>query len=335
MLLGELGRRHGDPSEDLDGWADEMVVELKLAVGPHKLPLGYNANLDADELFPTMGFACRRFREEVAQYMAYEPGTECPRDAVFAQRLMLKGCEPLPRRRCRPPSPKEYVLWAKPADTNVVWDAYACKNYSCPVSRERRREAAADCNDCFDLEVRENRRWVADGPGLDFGMDSVLAARPRGTVRVGLDIGGGSGTFAARMRERGVTVVSTTANSDGPLDSFIAGQGLVAVHVSVAHRLPFYDHTLDIVHSMRVLSDWLPAPVVEAALYDIYRVLRPGGLFWLDHFFCRGEQLNATYVPMIQSIGFNELRWVTARKLDRGPEKNEWYLSALLEKPIT
>ncbi|KAG6483426.1 hypothetical protein ZIOFF_060073 [Zingiber officinale] len=337
-LLG--AQRHGDRGrEEEEDWPEE----LKLAVGPHKLPLGRSGNLGTDGLFPAMGSACRRFREELTRYMTYEVGKECPSDAAFAQRLMLKGCEPLPRRRCHPPSPNGYVepaalpesLWTTPADTSVVWDAYTCKNYSCLVQRGRTKGSNADCNDCFDLEGREKSRWLADGEGLDFGMDAVLAARPEGTVRLGLDIGGGSGTFAARMRERGVTVVSTTMDFDGPFNSFIAARGLVALHLTVAHRLPFYDRTLDIVHSMHVLSNWIPDAVLEFALFDIYRVLRPGGLFWLDHFFCSGDQLDATYGPMIGRIGFSKLRWVTGRKLDRGVEKNEWYLSALLEKPLT
>ncbi|EHA8589337.1 putative methyltransferase PMT21 [Cocos nucifera] len=75
--------------------------------------------------------------------------------------------------------------------------------------------------------------------------------------------------------------------------------------------------------------------MLEFALYDIYRVLRPGGLFWLDHFFCIGKQLNTTYVPTFDRIGFKRLRWNAGRKLDRGIEMDEWYLSALLEKPVT
>lgn len=74
---------------------------------------------------------------------------------------------------------------------------------------------------------------------------------------------------------------------------------------------------------------------MEFALFDIFRVLRPGGLFWLDHFFCVGKEMNSTYVPMFERIGFRKLRWDAGRKLDRGIDKNEWYLSALLEKPMT
>uniref|UniRef100_A0A8I7BH86 Methyltransferase type 11 domain-containing protein n=1 Tax=Hordeum vulgare subsp. vulgare TaxID=112509 RepID=A0A8I7BH86_HORVV len=174
-----------------------------------------------------------------------------------------------------------------------------------------------------------------DDGALSYSIDAVLATNPNGTVRIGLDIGGGSGTFAARMQERGVTVVTTSMNFDGPFNSFIASRGLVPMHLSIAHRLPFFDGTLDIVHSMHVLSHWIPDVMLEFMLFDIYRVLRPGGLFWLDHFFCLGTQMNTTYVPMVNQIGFNKVRWNVRRKLDRGIKLNEWYLSALLEKPTT
>ncbi|XP_025822175.1 uncharacterized protein LOC112897983 [Panicum hallii] len=336
-------------------WRQEFPAgELRLAVGPHRLPLGPSRRLggESEMLFPALGQACHRHRGELEQYMNYTAGGECPSDEAFAQRLMLKGCEPLPRRRCRPRTPAGYVepaplpasLWATPSDTSIVWDAYTCKNYSCLVNRGRAK-GSYDCKDCFDLGGREKDRWMRRGGGgknaaddddrgsLDYTIDGVLAAAPRGTVRIGLDIGGGSGTFAARMRERGVTVVTTTMNFDGPFNSFVASRGLVPMHLSVAARLPFFDGTLDIVHSMHVLSSWIPDAVLELALFDVYRVLRPGGVFWLDHFFCLGAQLDATYLPMFDRIGFEKLRWNAGRKLDRGIEMDEWYISALLRKP--
>ncbi|WOL01313.1 hypothetical protein Cni_G10029 [Canna indica] len=338
-LLAEVSRAR----EDDVAAADELSGELKLAMGPHKLPLGFTSNLDTDELYPALGAGCFKFQDELVEYMSYEVGEECPSDDIFAQRLMLKGCEPLPRRRCHPRSPAGYIeptpfpvsLWTTPPDTSITWDAYTCKNYTCLINRNKEKKSY-DCKDCFDLNGREKTRWLLDDAGgLSYGIDAVLASKPRGTIRIGLDIGGGSGTFAARMRERKVTIVTSTMNFDGPFNSFIAGRGLVPLHISIAHRLPFFDGTLDIVHSMHVLCNWIPDVVLEFALYDIYRVLRPGGLFWLDHFFCTGAQLNATYVPMLEGVGFKKLRWTTGRKLDRGVEKDEWYLSALLEKPMT
>ncbi|KAG6406347.1 hypothetical protein SASPL_133947 [Salvia splendens] len=271
--------------------------------------------------------------------MSYEVVGVCSSSDVFAQILMLKGCEPLPRRRCHPPQPKNYAEPRSlpgpcgPPDTSIVWDLYTCKNYTCLIERKK-FPGSYDCKACFDLQGREKQRWQYDNGGLDFGMEQVLATKAPRSVRIGLDIGGGSGTFAARMRERNVMIITTSMNFDGPFNSFIASRGLIPMHVSISQRFPFFENTLDIVHSMHVLSNWIPDPMLEFALYDIYRVLRPGRLFWLDRFFCVGWQLNETYVPMFDRVGFKNLRWNTGMKLDRGIQKNEWYFSALLEKPI-
>lgn len=315
--------------------------ELKLAILPQKLPLGYSPRMASDEIYPPIGAACLRYQKELAQYMTYDIGGECPTDDVFAQKLLLKGCEPLPRRRCHPKSPVGYVeptplpdsLWATPPDTSIIWDPYTCKSYQCLVDRPK-FPGTFDCKDCFDLQGREKRRWLYDR-GLDYGLDQVLQMKRAGSIRIGLDIGGGSGTFAARMRERNITIITSSMNLDGPFNSFIASRGLIPIHVSVSQRLPLFENTLDIVHSMHVLSNWIPDAMLEIALYDIYRVLRPGGLFWLDHFFCQGSQLNETYTPMFDRIGFTKLRWNIGKKFDRRVDMDEWYLSALFEKPMT
>lgn len=313
--------------------------ELTLALGPYKLPFGYSPRIGSDEIHTPVGAACLRFHEELHQYMTYDIGGECPIDNVHAERLMLKGCEPLPRRKCHPKSPTNYVepmplpdsLWTTPPDTSIVWDPYTCKSYQCLIDMKNKLRY---CKNCFDLQGMENSRWILDDGGLDFGIDQVLATKTAGTIRIGLDIGGGTGTFAARMRERNVTIITSTLNLDGPFNNFIASRGLIPMHVSISQRFPFFENTLDIVHSLDVISNWIPDTMLEFLLYDIYRLLRPGGLFWLDHFFCFGSQLNTTYVPMLDRIGFNRLRWHAAMKLDRGVQKNKWYISALLEKPI-
>ena len=66
--------------------------------------------------------------------------------------------------------------------------------------------------------------------------------------------------------------------------------------------------------------------MLEFALFDMYRVLRPRGFFWLDHFVCAAAQLNATFAPMIDRVRFRKLWWNTGR----GKEKEKWYVSALL-----
>ncbi|KAM0860615.1 hypothetical protein ACQ4PT_046434 [Festuca glaucescens] len=309
-------------------WARELAGELKLAVG-NVAAAGEAA----------LGHACGRFQDELERYMDYKPGGECPSDAALEHLLMRGGCEPLPRRRCRPRSPARYVepaplpksLWAMPSDTSVVWDAYhPCKNYSCLASR----------GFGFDLRGRrEKGLWTRDDGALAYSVEKALAAKPKGTVRIGLDMGGGGGTFAARMSERGVTVVTATTNAGAPFGSFVASRGFLPIHVGPVHRLPFFDGTLDVVHAAgELMAGWMvpgDSMALEFALFDVYRVLRPGGLFWLDHFVFPGAQLNATYAPMLDRVGFRKLRWNAGRKLDGGAEKNEWYLSALLERPMT
>jgi SAM-dependent methyltransferase len=337
-LLRTLVEQQRSTATD-DGWAREPAGELRLAIGPHGRRNGTELS------FPALGHACRRVQDDLERYMSYTPGGECPSDEALERRLVLGGCDPLPRRRCRPRSPKGYAqplplpgsLWATPPDTAVVWDAYhPCKNYSCLPGG----------GGGFDLRRggRERGRWARDDGALAYSVDAVLRTRPNGTVRIGLDITGSSsssGTFAARMMELGVTVVTAVVKAGAPFGGFIAARGLVPVQVSAAaHRLPFFDGTLDIVHH---LGGGGGPPddgvMLEFALFDVYRVLRPGGLFWIDHFVCPGgttKLSNVTFAHMIDRVGFNKLRWNTGhRKLRRrGAGKDECYISALLEKPM-
>ncbi|GAB2275065.1 hypothetical protein Dimus_009834 [Dionaea muscipula] len=181
----------------------------------------------------------------------------------------------------------------------------------------------------------EKIRWMARPKNnlLEFTIDEVLGLKKAGTIRIGLDIGGGAGTFAVRMLERNVTIVTTSMNFNAPFNNFIASRGVVPLFITISQRLPFFDNTLDIVHSMHVLSNWIPTTQFHFLLFDIYRVLRPGGLFWLDRFFCRVDQWEETYKPLIQGVGFRKLKWELGSKLDN-PRYKEMYLSALLEKPL-
>ncbi|KAK3031325.1 hypothetical protein RJ639_035231 [Escallonia herrerae] len=196
LLIG-LARLHESTTNNQNSLGVGMPDEVKLAIGRHKLPLGYSPRTGSDEVHPPVGGGC--LRKNVLGYY--------------------------------------------------------------------------DCKDCFDLKGREKTRWMFDNGGLDYGMDQVLRAKSTGSIRIGLDTGGGTGTFAARMKERNVTIITSTMNLDGPFNSFIESRGLIPMHVSVSQRLPFFENTLDIVHSMHVLSNWIPDAMLEFTLYDIYRVL--------------------------------------------------------------
>ncbi|XP_039054370.1 LOW QUALITY PROTEIN: probable methyltransferase PMT19 [Hibiscus syriacus] len=330
-----------DDRARFSGQLTSQPDELLTFVSQQSLPLGFNANFGSNIIYSPVGRACSLFPDELRRYMSYNVNGSCPDDELLAQKLLLKGCEPLPRRRCRPAAPLRYPepyplplsLWTTPPDSSVVWTAYSCKNYTCLINRKKQK-GFDDCKDCFDLKGRDRTRWTTSDGELNFSIDEVLATKKPGTIRIGLDIGGGVATFAVKLMERNINIVTTSMNLNGPFNSFIASRGVVPLYMSISQRLPFFDNTLDIVHSMHVLSNWVPTTVLHFLLFDVYRVLRPGGLFWLDHFFCAGEQLEEVYAPLIRSVGFNELKWVVGRKLDRGAELREVYLSALLEKPL-
>lgn len=119
-----------------------------------------------------------------------------------------------------------------PPDSSVVWTAYNCKNYDCLVNRKHREKGFSDCKDCFDLQGLEKNRWIlSKGNGrLDFSIDEVLATKKPGTIRIGLDIGGGVSTFAVRMRARNITIVTTSINLNGGSNNFIASRGVVPLY---------------------------------------------------------------------------------------------------------
>lgn len=346
-------RGEGNAQAETDGgdpwgqWTEknreQLPQELIEIVAGQKLPLGFNRAFNTDTVYIPIGHPCMLLKDDLAKYMSYERGGTCPDDDNLAQQLMLRGCEPLPRRRCRKPIPEGYQephpfpesMWTTPPDTSILWTPYNCKSYGCLIDRKNRKDLVVDCKDCFDLQFREKYRWLnATSNNLNFAIDEVLGMK-KGTIRIGLDIGGGTATFAVRMRERNVTIVTTSMNFDGPFNNFIASRGVVPMFVTISQRLPFFDSTLDLVHSMHVLSNWIPITTLEFVLFDIYRVLRPGGLFWLDHFFCLEPQLGELYVPLLERIGFNKLKWSIGRKLDRGIQFKEMYISALLEKPLS
>jgi len=230
------------------------------------------------------------------------------------------------------PHPFPECLWAQVPDSNIHWSAYTCKSFECLNTRRMHEESKyADCVDCFDLGGKEKFRWTKATTGpLDFPIPQVLKMK-NGGIRIGFDMGGGTATFAARMREYNVTIVTSTLDTGAPFNNFVSLRGLVSMHLSISQRVPFRDNTLDLVHSMHILSNWIPTDTLEFILYDIDRVLRPGGLFWLDHFFCMRPQLDSDYVPLIDKLGYKRLKWVVGDKSDRGTE--EVYLSAVLEKP--
>ena len=300
--------------------------------------LGKQNFMGANGTFTSIGHACFATKPDLEEYMRYDVGDVCEDDWRLAQRLMVHGCDPLPRRRCFARAPKLYAaplplpdsLWAAPDDRNVRWSGYKCKSFACLANNTSARKGFFKCTDCFDLAGHELPRWVAQGnSSSDFLAREVLDIKPGG-VRIGLDFSVGTGTFAARMRELNVTIVTATINLGAPFSETIALRGLVPLYLTVNQRLPFFDNTLDMIHTTRFLDGWIDLVLLDFVLYDWDRVLRPGGLLWIDSFFCAKEDLE-DYLESFKMLRYKKHKWVVVPKLDR--DDSEVFFSAVLEKP--
>ncbi|KAM1008293.1 hypothetical protein ACFX2J_004747 [Malus domestica] len=266
--------------------------------------------------------SCHNHPDLVHKYMTYTPFSLCPLDSDLAEALILRGCHPLPRRRCftrTPPKPTSSLpLNPFPPslpDSNVLWDKYSCKSFSCLGGKNP--------NLGFDLP-HEVSTFMSYKSELDLPIPQLfqIAKAANSVLRLGVDIGGGTGTFAARMKLYNVTVVTTTMNLGIPNNEAVALRGLVPIHAPLQQRLPMFDGVVDLVRCGHAVNRWIPATALEFLLFDADRVLRGGGYLWLDKFFSKGVDLEKVFGPLIGKLGYRKVKWATANKNDSGGIKN-------------
>ncbi|KAL2940995.1 putative methyltransferase PMT21 [Bienertia sinuspersici] len=302
--------------------------------------LEFKSYLDDEVVQPLYAahIALRQIRlpkpEDLEEYMDYDVGSYCKDDWNLAQKLMLHGCDPLPRRRCLTrasklslkPYPINESLWKIPDARNVRWNLYKCSAYDCLSSNNTNR-GYTKCTGCFEMG-KEMLKWVNKSvlPPSDFLITDVLAIKP-GEIRIGIDYSVGTGSFAARMKEQNVTIISTALNLGAPFSETIALRGLLPLYVTPNQRLPFFENSMDLIHTTGLLDGWIDLLLLDFMLFDWDRVLRPGGLLWIDKFFCNRTDID-DYMYMFLQFRYKKHKWVVTPK-----SKDEVYLSALLEKP--
>lgn len=244
-----------------------------------------------DRIYNNIGHACVLLKKELEEYMDYDIGSFCKDDWNLAQKLMINGCDPLPRRRCltraskvfQKPYPINESMWRLPDDKNVRWSNYRCRNFACLSSKNMNR-GFSECPECFEME-KEKLKWVTNSSlPVDFLISDVLSIKLDGEIRIGLDFSISTGTFAARMRENNVTIITTALNLGAPFSETIALRGLIPLYWTLNQRLPFFDNTIDLIHTSGLLDGWIDLLLLDFILYDWDRVLRPGGLLWIDSF---------------------------------------------------
>ncbi|PKA53408.1 hypothetical protein AXF42_Ash012350 [Apostasia shenzhenica] len=301
--------------DSLDPSLPSTPAELKLFLARHTLPLGPDSRSKITEMTSSVAHSCARSADLLAQFMSYKPHALCPTaDSHLPQKLISRGCEPLPRRRCLTrPKPRQLLplptsLWNTPSPAGGV--------------------------------LIDKQMWVKPRGKNDFLIADVLALGGGG-IRIGFDIAGGAGDFAARMSERNVTIVTSTLNAGGAVGEFVAARGLFPLQLSPAHRFPFYDSVFDLVHTINGLDEGGAAGMgrtrpeaLEFLMFDIDRILRAGGLFWLDNHLCVDDERKRTVTRVIERFGYKKLKWVVGEKADAGSSgKTQVYLSAVLQKP--
>ncbi|KAI3409486.1 uncharacterized protein J3R85_019230 [Psidium guajava] len=292
--MSNVDEDSSDPEESEEDALEEFIRNHVFKAGKlrnYTLPkpnrvVGKKTFLGIEVVNPSIGMACAAVASNLDRFMSYKLFGTCPDDWDLAQKLMISGCDPLHRRRCFSRTPPNYTkpmpsssfLWTQPRDVNMLWSHYKCKDYQCLLSNQTgNKRGFFKCSDCFDLS---KRGWEAPASeseeSAELNIDQVLALKP-GEIRVGLDFGPSTGSFAALMRERNVTVATATLNLGAPFNEVIALRGLLPLYISVGSRLPFFDSTLDMVHSSLFLDGWVGVELLQFVLFDWDRVLRPRG----------------------------------------------------------
>jgi ubiquinone/menaquinone biosynthesis C-methylase UbiE len=117
------------------------------------------------------------------------------------------------------------------------------------------------------------------GAMIDEVLRLVAVARPEV-----LDFGAGTGNLSLKFAQRGcrVTAVDVSERSLERLRARVAPGQHVATARLAGDRLPFADRSFDVVATYSVLHH---VPDYLQAVREMARVLRPGGLVYIDHEF--------------------------------------------------
>lgn len=144
-----------------------------------------------------------------------------------------------------------------------------------------------------ELPEKQRRHWESayrENPrmyGLEPSSPGVWAAgRFVGAgVRHVLELGAGHGRDSLHFARRGLEVTATDFSAAGieqlqqTARSLDLAEGLRAEVHDVRHALPYGDATFDAVYAHTLLSMALSTEDIHAAVAEVRRVLRPGGVF--------------------------------------------------------
>lgn len=112
---------------------------------------------------------------------------------------------------------------------------------------------------------------------IDVALEGATAGLPRGSKL--LDVGCGTGQYVAHFRDRGFEATGVEP-ADGMIEASRRLDASLDIRKGLATSLPFPDATFDFVMAIEVLR-YLHRDDVHAALVEMLRVLRPGGVLFV------------------------------------------------------
>ncbi|KAJ3672674.1 hypothetical protein LUZ60_007395 [Juncus effusus] len=301
--------------------------ELRTFLASHPLPLGRDSRSGLTHMLSSVSHQCGKSPSALdllIQYTSYNPYRNCPAiDPTITHKLISKACEPLPRRRCL---------------TKPVHSGKTGTRLPFPQSLWNPSPLPKTGTNGIDRKIWMKPRWKND-----FLIDDVLAlAGNNNLIKIGFDIAGGAGNFAARMAERNITIITSVLDSGGkPMNELVAARGLFPLQISASQHFPFFDGIFDIVHISSALNEGgAPAmglahtsEALEFLMFDLDRILRVNGLLWIDNYVCSSDERKKDLMRMIERFRYRKLKWVLGEKEVNGGGKLQIFLSAVLQKP--
>ncbi|KAF5764784.1 hypothetical protein HanRHA438_Chr15g0708411 [Helianthus annuus] len=92
-----------------------VTEEIRKYITPKENRVGKKNIYGSEKIYNTIGHGCVSVKKELQVYMDYDIGSFCKDVWNVAQSLMIKGCDPLPWRRCLTQASK---LYQKPYPIN-------------------------------------------------------------------------------------------------------------------------------------------------------------------------------------------------------------------------
>ncbi|CAI5463833.1 unnamed protein product [Closterium sp. Yama58-4] len=247
---------------------------------------------------------CKATDEELSRFMNYTEKEVCPDDWFFVQELIFdRGCHCLPRRRCfaanftgfQDPMPFPNALWNESALMDTNGDYFHGRSFPSDQQHSPHRIG----------HWRRLGQFCCPDAGIQLH-------------------GADHRKNWANPKEK-----NSTEPTGVPYMEAVAARGLVPLYLPFSARLPFYDNTIDVIHTGTSIND-VDFEEFEEMFYDWDRVLRPGGVIWFDLFYSQVRKM-PLYMEIVDMFKYDQLHRAVTPSL--GAAGLYVHMSFVLQKP--